>query len=166
MQHDDGNLDWDSTIEEDGKVFEQLPPGEYAFKVLDFEKEYDGKNRNIAVLSLQCDDGKGTSGRIVDRLYLIKGAEFRLSQLWRSVGVKQHGQAVRPPWNRIVGMKGRLKLKHEEYQKDGETRKSTKVDCYLDPKPATSTAPNNGHVAQTQPAMAGASTASADDGLM
>ncbi len=136
-------LDWDSEIEDDGSgEFTVLEPGEYSFTVAELNrKNYNGSDKlppcHQAELWLECTDGMGNVARVKDNIYLVKSIEWKISQLMRCIGQKQHGQRVKPDWSKVEGAHGRVRLKKEEYEYQGKKRTRNAVERYLDPVDTT-----------------------------
>lgn len=151
-------MEWNSEIKEDGQDFSPLPQGEYAFRVLKMDRTKASTGANMAKLELEV-QGDGRTAKVYDNLVLQDNCEWKLSQFFRAIGQKKHGQSFRMDWNRVPGARGRVRLKVEEYEVQkgehkGEKRQRNAVDSYLDP-PSAGAAP------------APAATAAAeDDGLM
>lgn len=143
-------MGWDTPIANDGQDFVLLPAGEYDFEVSKFEREhFDGSAKippcNKAVLSLRVDDGQGAIATVTSNLLLYSTLEWKISQFFRSIGQKQHGQSVVPNWQMVAGARGRCKIGVRKYTtKNGEERESNEVLEFLDP-------PTNGAQAPQQP---------------
>lgn len=129
-------LDWDEEISRESE-FVTLPEGDYDFEVVNFERSRSkGSDRippsNMAVLELRI-TGDKDSTTITDYLVLHSKMEWKLSQFFRSIGLKKKGEPLRMNWNAVVGAKGRCKLIVEKYTNDkGEQRESNKIKQYYD----------------------------------
>ena len=138
-------LDWDSEIEDDGEEFVLLDAGEYPFVIEKLErKEYGGSDKippcHMAELTLRVTGANGRSATITDRLYLVRKSEWKISQLMRCIGQKQHGERVQPNWSKVQGARGTVRIGQREYTgRDGKVRQSNSVDKYLDPVDTTPT---------------------------
>lgn len=134
----DRELGWNDEIENDSGDFEILPAGEYNFTVQGFERaRHNGSAKlppcNKAVVTLECDDGKGNSGTVMTNLFLHSKTEGMLCQFFRSTGARQHGQRMAMDWNRVVGARGRCKVTIRKFTgRDGQERDSNDVR-FLDP---------------------------------
>ena len=132
-----GALDWNDTIETDDQEYVIIPEGEYFFTVKSFERgRYKGGEKipacSEAVLKLEIttNDGPVT---IMDRLKLHKSMEWKLSQFFRAIGQKKHGEKLVMDWTKVPGATGRVKLKPRKYKKDDGTEGTTNnIDKYLD----------------------------------
>lgn len=129
-------LGWDEEISRESE-FVTLPEGDYDFEVVNFERSRSkGSDRippsNMAVLELRITGDKGST-TITDYLVLHSKMEWKLSQFFRSIGLKKKGEPLRMNWNAVVGAKGRCKLIVEKYTNDkGEQRESNKIKQYYD----------------------------------
>ena len=129
-------MDWNDSIENDGKEFVLLPEGDYVYKVTGFERaRHPGSAKlppcNKAALTLQVVTDEGIATIFTD-LYLYRTMEWKMSSFFRSIGQKKHGEKFTPDWSKVIGKRGRAHFKTEEYVKDGETRSKNVVDKFLD----------------------------------
>ena len=129
-------LGWDEEISQESE-FVTLPEGDYDFEVVNFERSRSkGSDRmppsNMAVLELRITGDKGST-TVTDYLVLHSRMEWKLSQFFRSIGLKKKGEPLRMNWNAVVGARGRCKLIIEKYTNDnGEQRDSNKIKQYYD----------------------------------
>lgn len=136
-------LDWDDEIENDGQSFEAVPPGDYDFQVIGFERErYPGGNKipacNKAVLTIQVSNGE-KSGTIKHNLLMYTTMEWKLSEFFIAIGQKKHGEKLRMNWNAVVGAAGRCKVGiHKWVNKNGEEMESGEIKKFYEPKGAPS----------------------------
>lgn len=142
---DDYELNWDSEISKESE-FELLPAGTYNFVVQGFERgRYAGSDKMCAcataAVSLKLTGADGTTGVVIDTLYLSSKAEWRLSQFFTAIGQKKKGETLRMNWALVPGATGKLELTVNEYaKKDGTSGKNNKVAKYL-PKEQTQAVP-------------------------
>lgn len=135
-----GCMDWDDTLESDGKEFIVLPEGDYTFTVTDFERgRYPGSakippcNKASLVLEVKTEDG---IAHVRTDLILYRSLEWKISSFFRSIGQKQKGERLVMNWNRVVGSVGRAHIKPRNYtDRDGNERTANDVDRYLDYDP-------------------------------
>lgn len=129
-------LSWDDEISQESE-YTILEPGDYDFEVRKFER---GRSKgsesipasNMAILELKVYNDN-VSTVITDYLVLHTKMEWKLSQFFCSIGQKKHGEPLRMDWNKVVGAKGRCKVKSDTYTTDkGEERTSNKIDKYYD----------------------------------
>ena len=132
----DGCMDWDDTIENDGQEFIILPEGDYNFTVTDFERgRFPGGPKvpacNKATLTLQVKTKDGIAMIRTD-LLLYRTLEWRISAFFRCIGQKKHGERLVMNWNKVVGSRGYAHFKPRTYTKDGEERQANDVDKFYD----------------------------------
>ena len=130
-------MDWDDEIAEDGQQFVTLTEGDYPFEVTNFERAHHPGSANLpacpkASLTLKFDTKEGAAYSFVD-LFLVKKMEWKLSEFFRAIGMKKHGERVNMDWNRVMGAKGVAHVKPTEYtSKSGELRTKNEVVRFLD----------------------------------
>lgn len=120
----EGELGWDSTIEQEGS-FEPFPPGDYNFTVVEFERSrHEGSEKLTpcpkAIISIEIEDSKGDKRTIKHNLFLHTKTESMLSAFFLGIGQKKKGEAFRPNWQAVVGSTGRCKVGINRYtSRDG-----------------------------------------------
>ncbi|MDE7262932.1 MAG: hypothetical protein K2N78_12860 [Oscillospiraceae bacterium] len=130
-------LGWDDEITNDSGNFILLEEGDYNFTVTAFERgRFPGSAKlpacNKAVLTLSVETPSGTATVKYD-LILYSTLEWKLSEFFRSIGQKKHGEPLRPRWNEVVGSRGRAHFKTRTYaKKDGTEGKANDVDKFFD----------------------------------
>lgn len=132
-------FDWDSEISADGQDFSPLPEGDYVFEVTDLKKEYFSGSAKLpacprAAMTLKVySEDMSRSVTVYEGLLLCAKMEWRVSGFLRCVGMKKHGQKVRPNWDHMIGASGVAHFKVEDYTgKDGTTRQRNHLDTYID----------------------------------
>ena len=137
MAIDANIMDWNDTIEDDGKEFVILPEGDYTFTVTNFERgRFPGSVKipacNKAVLTLSFDNDMGNATARID-LILYRTLEWKLASFFRSIGAKQHGEKVIMDWNKVVGARGRAHVAPRNYTgRDGQARQTNDVVRFLE----------------------------------
>lgn len=137
MAQDPNVMGWDDVIEEDGQQFIIIKEGDYTFEVTNFERgTYNGSARipkcNKATLTLAVQTPEGTAFCKTD-LVLYKTLEWKLSQFFRSIGQKKHGEKLVMNWSKVVGSTGRAHFKPRKWTgNDGVERESNDVDTFLE----------------------------------
>ena len=130
-------MDWNDEIENDGQEFVLLPEGDYVFKVTGFERgRHPGSAKlpacNKASLTLQVKIDDGIANIFTD-LFLFRPMEWKISAFFRCIGLKKHGEKLKPDWNKVLYSRGRGHFKTEEYvDRNGETRTKNVIDKFLD----------------------------------
>lgn len=132
----DQSMDWNDTLENDGKEFIILPEGDYNFIVTGFERgRFPGSAKispsNKATLTLQVETDEGIGSTRLD-LILNRVVEFKVSAFFRCIGQKKSGERLVMDWNNVVGSQGRAHFKPREYEKNGEKRKVNDVERFYD----------------------------------
>ena len=134
---EDMNLDWDSPISAEEKEFSVAPEGEYNFTVAGFERTMSQRGSKMAKLTLGVETDEGVLP-VFDYLVLTTKMEWKLSQFFECIGLKEKGVPLKSmPWDKVMGAEGRAKIVIEEHEYKGEMRKGNKVGKYLpaDKKP-------------------------------
>ncbi len=150
QQMENAAFGWDAPISEDGNAeFLLLPKGEYPFTVTVMDREwYEGGEKMPAcwkaVLSIAIDGGELGTAFVKENLFLVRKTEWKIGQLFVSIGQKQKGQeGFVPNWDALAGSQGRLKLTQRTYKnKDGEDVVTNDIKAFLEPaEVATPVAP-------------------------
>lgn len=138
-------FDFDGIIENDGQLneFKLLPAGDYKFTVEKCNKGfYEKRNPDSKLkdgtpqveVEMIATDGKGHSNYVRTKLFLCSSCEWRLSQFFRSLGMKKHGEQLRMDWDGAIGKSGMCRLSQRSYiNKDGEEKFSNDVEAFLEP---------------------------------
>lgn len=138
--NDNGCLDWDSEISNDGPEFLILPEGDYLFQVAEFERARHGGSAklppcNKASLTLEIKTADGTARAKTD-LFLHRNTEWKVSSFFRSIGLKAKGTEVKMDWNKVPGAWGRAHIKPRSYVgNDGNEHQANEVVRFLDYDP-------------------------------
>ncbi len=145
IRHMPRELDWDDEIVNDEGGFFLLEEGDYEFTVTAFERgRFPGSAKlppcNKAELTLTVDSPQGAASVRYD-LILYSSLEWKLSEFFRAIGQKKHGEPLRPRWNELVGSRGRGHFKPRAYtKKDGTEGKANDVEKFYDYDPAAMSA--------------------------
>ena len=107
-------LSWDDTITDDGKEFEPVPEGDYDFTIEKWERgrsKGEGKLPacNMAIVHFVIRD-REREVTIRENYLLHTKMEWKLSELFRSVGLKKEGEPLRMNWTALPGLSGRAKV--------------------------------------------------------
>lgn len=137
MYNNNAGFDWNDAIEQDGQEFILLEPGDYNFRITNFERgHFAGSAKlpacNKATLTLEVDTREGCAYVKYD-LILARSLEWKISSFFRCIGQKKHGERLVMDWNKVVGSEGRARFKHRPYtDKNGEQRVTNDVDTFYD----------------------------------
>lgn len=107
-------LDWDSGIPaETGKPENYIPEeGEYGFTVTEWEKTFSKAGNKMAKLTITLEDQYHY--KVTD--YIVLTQAWKCAQFFEALGFKKKGVALpRMPWDQIVGVPGKIAIRHEEY---------------------------------------------------
>lgn len=116
----DGAMGWDDTITAEAKEYTLLPVGTYQFIIKDnFVRSKTSGNGKLPVCN-KADitltiNYEGKEVKVTTSLILHKSLEWKISQFFECIGMKQKGVPFRPDWNGIVGKTGTVKISHREY---------------------------------------------------
>ena len=132
-------MDWNDSIEEDGQGYILLPEGDYNFKVTNFERgRFPGGPKvpacNKATITVQVDTKDGIATVKFD-LLLFRSLEWRISDFFRSIGQKKHGEKLTMDWNKVIGSEGRAHFKQRTYvNNQGEEKAINDIAYFIDYK--------------------------------
>lgn len=112
-------LNWDDPISQEEMELPHLPDGDYPFQIVNLEKARhqprDGGKLppcNKAILTVRVTDRmNNVSVDIRHNMYLHTSMEWKLSEFFAAIGLKQKGEALRMDWSRVVGATGLCKVK-------------------------------------------------------
>ena len=115
MNEENGReLGWDDTITKDSDNFEPVPAGDYDFTIDHYERSRSkggGKLPpcNMAVVYFVIHD-RDREVTVRENFVLHSSLEWKLSELFRSIGMKKEGEPLRMNWADIPGKKGKAKV--------------------------------------------------------
>lgn len=116
----DGAMGWNDTITAEAKEYTLLPVGTYQFIIKDnFVRSKTSGNGKLPVCN-KADitltiNYEGKEVKVTTSLILHKSLEWKISQFFECIGMKQKGVPFRPDWNGIIGKTGTVKISHREY---------------------------------------------------
>lgn len=107
----DRELGWEDTIKNDSN-FVELPEGDYDFTIDHFDRgRFDGSAKipacNMAIVYFNVQGPDGQVASIRENFILHTKMEWKLSELFCSVGLKKKGEELRMNWNALPGLTGR-----------------------------------------------------------
>mgnify|MGYP001014585214 CR=1 FL=1 len=132
-------LDWDAEIEASESEFRLLEKGQYDFTVAKFERaNFEGSAKvppcPLARLTLTVHDSQGDV-QVFNNLFLTEKTAWKIAQFFVSIKLMKKGDKLKMNWSKVIGAKGRLSIKHREY--NGKTY--NEVDNYIAPKESSYT---------------------------
>ena len=133
-------LGWDAAIEQDEQVSVLLPAGSYLAKITWVERgRYNGGKKlppcNMAEITLAVDAPEGPKEMTV-RLFLCRQMEWKLSEFFRAIGRKKHGERLAMNWNGLVGLPIKVQVSQKEItDRDGEQRMINEITKMFDYDP-------------------------------
>lgn len=150
---DDREFAWDDEIVDEGGNYELLPEGDYDFTVAKVERARSQDNTkkgglpacNMAKVTFTV-WGPDSSRDITENFVLHSKMEWKLSQLFLSVGMKKHGEPLRMNWTGIVGKTGKCQVKIKTFKKkdnsEGTSNEIKKYYAYDEEVTTVSAQPN------------------------
>lgn len=153
---------WDDEILDEGGEYQPLPEGDYDFTVAKVERSRSsGKGKlpacNMAKVTFNVYAPEGER-EITENFILHSSMEWKLSQLFLSVGMKKHGEPLKMNWTALPGKSGKCKVGIRTYNKnDGSQGKSNDIKkLYAYDESVTTVSPQPNTAAQySQPANTG-----------
>ncbi len=129
----DGVYDWDSTIRQDSS-FVLLPAGDYRFTIEKFERARHNGSPKIppcpkAIVTFRVYAPDGKSMLISENYFLCQNMEWKLSEFFASIGLKQKDEQIRMQWTpELIGKSGVCKVYVDNYKdNDGNDKQSNKI---------------------------------------
>lgn len=107
-------LDWNDTIEKESSFIE-LAEGDYEFVIDHYERgRFKGSDKlppsNMAIVFFRIKGLDGEEAMIRENYILHTRLEWKLSELFASVGLKKKGEPLRMDWPALVGLSGRARV--------------------------------------------------------
>ena len=155
----DREFGWDDEIVDEGGEYKPLPEGNYEFTVNKVERARSKDNSKTGGLP-SCNMAKVTfsvwgpdsSREITENFVLHSKMEWKLSQLFLSVGMKKHGEPLRMNWTEIVGKKGKCQVSIKNFTKrDGSEGTGNEIKkFYAYDENVTTISPQSNVASQSQ----------------
>lgn len=130
----DGALGWDDEIQKE-ESFVLLPEGDYRFTVVKLDKgRHDGSAKISAcpkaIVDFSVTAPDGTVTTITENFLLHKKMEWKLSQFFASIGMKQKDEKLRMNWSpALIGKTGICKIIVHEYKgNDNQMHKKNQIE--------------------------------------
>lgn len=123
---------WEDEIVNESGDYTLLPEGDYDFTIQKFERARHGGSEKIppcnkAVVTFTI-WGAEDKTEITENFFLCNKFEWKLSQLFLSIGLKKRGEPLKMNWNAVTGAKGKCHVYIDSYNKnDGSDGKSNKI---------------------------------------
>ena len=122
MNAEERELGWDDTISRESS-FVELPEGDYDFVVDHYDRaRVPGSEKipacNMATVYFNVTGADGAEASVRENFILHKKMEWKLSELFRSVGLKKEGEEYRMNWNDLPGLSGRCHITLDPDAKD------------------------------------------------
>lgn len=123
---------WEDEISDEGTDYVLLPEGDYDFTVKTVERARHGGSEKVP----PCNMAKVTftvwgaedSTEITENYFLCNKFEWKLSQLFLSVGLKKRGEPLRMNWTALPGKTGKCSVYINKYtKKDGSEGRSNRI---------------------------------------
>ena len=134
----DVELSWDSQIEDDSNGYKPLPDGNYIGRVKSVERSRHNGSEKIppcpkAIIKFILQEEPGKTREITENLFIHKKVEWKLSQFFRAIGQKQHGERITMNWAAVPGSRIRVAVKTAPGKgRNGEERMFTNIGRFFD----------------------------------
>ena len=107
-------LGWDDSIKQDSQNFDPIPEGDYNVTIEKYDRSRSkGEGKlppcNMAVVYFIV-HGPDREITIRENYILHSSLEWKLSELFRGVGLKKEGEELRMDWNALPGKTARAKI--------------------------------------------------------
>lgn len=113
---------WDDEFTETEDSFQIVPPGDYDFTIIGFERAYfDGSNKMPACpqakITYEVTAPDGTKGRIMQNLFLNSKTQWQLTNFACAIGMMKRGDGhFKINWNQLIGATGRMQVSTRKYK--------------------------------------------------
>lgn len=140
-------LSWDAEISNDEVASKLLTPGKCSYRILKFERKRFAGSAKISPcpqvdLEVELTDVNRVTTTSKSMLLLHTDMEWKLSQFFRSIGLKKHGQPLRMDWNKVPGATGFCIVATRKYtNKEGEEKEGNEIKEWLDHETTTTAKP-------------------------
>lgn len=140
----DRELNWDDQIQND-RAFVELPEGDYDFVIDHYERgRSQGSDKippcNMAIVFFNVKGPGGEETVIRENFILHTKLEWKLSELFSSVGLKKKGEELRMDWNALPGLSGKAHITLDPDRNDPSRKYNHIRKMY--PKGSDSASPN------------------------
>lgn len=113
-------FNWDDEIIEESGEYVLLEEGDYEYTVTKVERTRSEGSKKLPPCNMTKVTFRIGENNITENFILHSSLEWKLSQLFLSVGMKKHGEPLKMNWTAIQGKKGNCHVVIEKYtKKDG-----------------------------------------------
>lgn len=131
----DGALGWGDSISQENQ-FPLLPAGDYYFTIKKFERgNFEGSEKISpcpkAIITFDVSALDGSSATLTENYLLHTKMEWKLSEFFAAIGMKEKGQPAVMQWsNDLIGKSGVCKVIVNRYKdkKTGEDKENNRID--------------------------------------
>lgn len=134
VPQNDGALGWEDEIQKEDS-FVLLPEGDYRFTVAKIDKGRHEGSAKIsacpkAIVDLTVEAPDGSTVTVTENFMLHQKMEWKLSQFFASIGMKQKGEKLRMNWSpALIGKTGVCRIIVHEYTgNDGQQHKTNRIE--------------------------------------
>lgn len=112
---------WDDEYTEVEDSFQIVPPGDYDFTIVDFERaRFEGSDKMpacpMAKITYEVQTADGTKGRIRQNLFLHSKSQWQLTNFACAIGMMERGDGhFKIAWNQLIGATGRMQVSVRKY---------------------------------------------------
>lgn len=112
---------WDDEFTEVEDSFQIIPPGDYDFTIVDFERaRFEGSDKMpacpMAKITYEVQTADGTKGRIRQNLFLHSKSQWQLTNFACAIGMMKRGDGhFKIAWNQLIGATGRMQVNIRKY---------------------------------------------------
>ncbi len=131
---------WNWELKTDDEGPQLIAPGTYPARISWLEQgDFLGRAKMPpcpkAVLTLMIDTGEGAQ-ELKTTLLVHPRMEWKLSEFFRSIGRKRHGEPLKMDWEGLVGLPLLVRVNHRSYiDSSGEQRTVNNIERFLDYNP-------------------------------
>lgn len=144
-------LGWNDEATATTSEYVPLDPGEYVFRVTDFQRaNFDGSDKMApcpeADITLECANAQTKqTGTVSVRLFLNTKMQWKITQFFKACGLLDPAlpdgsrYAMGPLWGKVAGTTGRCVISKRKYRnRDGQERETNDVSRFVVPEAGAS----------------------------
>lgn len=118
-------FNWDDEILEESREFKLLDEGDYQYTVVKVERARSQGSGKLPPCNMAKVTFKIADNEIIENFILHSSLEWKLSQLFLSVGMKKRGEPLRMNWTAIQGKTGKCNVYVDKFPKKDGTEGTT-----------------------------------------